>query len=55
MIVKPSTGIFAKIQESKRFNPFFKDYIGAIDGTHIPATVPGREVSSFRNRHGIQS
>ncbi|KAL6546493.1 hypothetical protein OROMI_022214 [Orobanche minor] len=32
-----------------------KDCIGAIDGTHIPATVKGREVSSYRNRHGIQS
>ncbi|KAL6560162.1 hypothetical protein OROHE_006400 [Orobanche hederae] len=55
MMVKPSTGIPAKIQESTRFNPFFKDCIGAIDGTHIPATVKGREVSSYRNRHGIQS
>ncbi|KAH6796718.1 hypothetical protein C2S52_021272 [Perilla frutescens var. hirtella] len=32
-----------------------KDCIGAIDGTHIPAMVPGQEVSSFRNRHGTQS
>ncbi|KAH6827270.1 nuclease [Perilla frutescens var. hirtella] len=55
MMVKPSTGIPAKIQESTRFMPFFKDCIGAIDGTHIPAMVPGREVSSFRNRHGMQS
>ncbi|KAH6829482.1 nuclease HARBI1-like protein [Perilla frutescens var. hirtella] len=38
MMVKPSIGIPAKIQESTRFNPFFKDCIGAIDGTHIPAT-----------------
>ncbi|KAH6770383.1 nuclease HARBI1-like protein [Perilla frutescens var. hirtella] len=43
MMVKPSTGIPAKIQESTRFNPFFKDCIGTIDGTHIPATVPDRE------------
>ena len=28
------------------------DCIGAIDGTHIPATVVGREVSRYRNRHG---
>ncbi|CAL9001084.1 unnamed protein product [Prunus brigantina] len=26
--------------------------IGAIDGTHIPAMVRGRDVSSYRNRHG---
>ncbi|KAH6835179.1 nuclease HARBI1-like protein [Perilla frutescens var. hirtella] len=55
MMVKPSTEIPAKIQESTRFMPFFKDCIGAIDGTHIPAMVPGREVSSFCNRHGMQS
>ncbi|KAH6779918.1 nuclease HARBI1-like protein [Perilla frutescens var. hirtella] len=55
MMVKPSTGILAKIQEITRFMPFFKDCIGAIDETHIPAMVPGREVSSFRNRHGMQS
>ncbi|KAH6799248.1 dessication-induced 1VOC superfamily protein [Perilla frutescens var. frutescens] len=29
--------------------------IGAIDGTHIPAMITGRKVSSFRNRHGMQS
>ncbi|KAH6825318.1 nuclease HARBI1-like protein [Perilla frutescens var. hirtella] len=51
MMVKPSTAIPAKIQESARFMPFFK----AIDGTHIPAMILGREVSSFRNRHGMQS
>ncbi|KAL3647082.1 hypothetical protein CASFOL_008050 [Castilleja foliolosa] len=28
------------------------DCIGAIDGTHIPAIVRGRDVSSYRNRHG---
>ncbi|KAH6805371.1 hypothetical protein C2S51_030202 [Perilla frutescens var. frutescens] len=55
MMVKPSTAILAKIQESTRFMPFFKDCIGAIDGTHIPTMVLGREVSSFRNRHGMQS
>ncbi|KAH6764108.1 hypothetical protein C2S51_015357 [Perilla frutescens var. frutescens] len=37
MMVKPSTAIPAKIQESTRFLPFFKDCIGAINGTHIPA------------------
>ncbi|KAH6761612.1 hypothetical protein C2S52_019045 [Perilla frutescens var. hirtella] len=55
MMVKTSTGIPAKIKESTRFMPFLKDCIGAIDGTHISAMVTGREVSSFRNRHGMQS
>lgn len=34
---------------------FSQDCIGAIDGTHIPAMVKGRDVSSYRNRHGTQS
>lgn len=29
--------------------------IGAIDGTHIPATVVGREGASYRNRKGTIS
>lgn len=31
---------------------FRQDCIGAIDGTHIPAIVRGRNVSNYRNRHG---
>ncbi|KAH6784406.1 hypothetical protein C2S52_009365 [Perilla frutescens var. hirtella] len=55
MMVKPSMSTPAKIQDCTRFMPFFKDCIRAIYGTHIPATITGREVSSFRNRHGMQS
>ncbi|XP_059633010.1 uncharacterized protein LOC132275789 [Cornus florida] len=29
-----------KIREFSRFYPYFKNYVGAIDGTHIPATLP---------------
>ncbi|XP_019096263.1 PREDICTED: uncharacterized protein LOC104779220 [Camelina sativa] len=32
-----------------------KNCVGAIDGTHIPATVVGREVASYRNRKGTIS
>ncbi|KAK2642954.1 hypothetical protein Ddye_024717 [Dipteronia dyeriana] len=31
---------------------FRKDYIGAIDSTHIPTTVMRHDNSSFRDRHG---
>ncbi|KAL8126422.1 hypothetical protein AgCh_013639 [Apium graveolens] len=31
------------------------DCVGAIDGTHIPAMIRGRDVSSYRNHHGINS
>jgi hypothetical protein len=40
--------------DPKRF-PYFKDCIGAIDGTHIPAVVSGSESSLFRNRKGYLS
>ncbi|XP_057803138.1 uncharacterized protein LOC131018433 [Salvia miltiorrhiza] len=55
MMVKPTGTILAKIRESTRFNPYFKDCIGAIDGTHIPAMIRGRDVSCYRNRHGVNS
>lgn len=54
-MVKPGSSTPEKIRESTRFFPYFKDCIGAIDGTHIPAMVPGRDTSSYRNRHGTIS
>lgn len=32
--------------------PYFKDCIGAIDGTHIPAFVPEAKCAPFRNHKG---
>eukprot|EP00256_Glycine_max_P039427 XP_006588268.1 protein ALP1-like [Glycine max] len=52
LMVRPDSTVPAKIRESTRFYPYFKDCIGAIDGTHIPASVKGRDVSSYRDRHG---
>ncbi|KAG5010085.1 hypothetical protein JHK87_018600 [Glycine soja] len=52
LMVRPGSTVPAKIRESTRFYPYFKDCIGAIDGTHIPASVKGRDVSSYRDRHG---
>ncbi|XP_050374808.1 uncharacterized protein LOC126792434 [Argentina anserina] len=54
-MIKPGFVVPSKIRGSTRFWPYFKDCIGAIDDTHIPVMVKGREVSSYRNRHGIQS
>ncbi|KAK6160432.1 hypothetical protein DH2020_003813 [Rehmannia glutinosa] len=54
-MVKPGVVVPSKIRESTRFYPYFKDGIGAIDGTHVPTIVYGRDVSSYRNRHGIIS
>ncbi|KAK1570322.1 hypothetical protein Q3G72_000153 [Acer saccharum] len=55
MMAKPGPTVPAKIRESTRFYPYFKDCIGAIDGTHIPALITGHDVSSYRDRHGIIS
>ncbi|XP_059623049.1 uncharacterized protein LOC132266213 [Cornus florida] len=41
-----------KIKDSSRFNPYFKHYVGAIDGTHIPATLPVATQLPFRGRKG---
>ncbi|XP_042443605.1 uncharacterized protein LOC122028781 [Zingiber officinale] len=51
MMVKPGSAVPEKIRESTRFYPYFKDCIEAIDGTHIPATVSGQDINSYRNRH----
>lgn len=41
-----------EILGNKRFYPHFKDCIGVIDGMHIPAHVPAKDQSRFRNRKG---
>ncbi|KMS96119.1 hypothetical protein BVRB_001900 isoform B [Beta vulgaris subsp. vulgaris] len=33
--------------------PFFKDCIGAIDGTHITVIVPKEDQMRYRGRKGI--
>ncbi|WZZ67157.1 hypothetical protein YC2023_078527 [Brassica napus] len=49
LMVKPGVTTAAKISESTRFYPYFKDCIGAIDGTHIFAMIPTSDVPSYRN------
>ncbi|KAM7513853.1 hypothetical protein LguiA_003436 [Lonicera macranthoides] len=41
-----------EILASNRFYPYFKDCIGVIDGMHIPAHVPAKDQSRFRNKRG---
>src|ERR1700677_3989670 len=41
-----------EIRESIDFWPFFRDCIGAIDGSHIPAFVPESMQVRFRDRKG---
>ncbi|MQL84577.1 hypothetical protein Taro_017077 [Colocasia esculenta] len=42
--------IHPHIAGNERFYPFFKNAIGAIDGTHIPANLPIEDHPRFRNR-----
>ncbi|CAN1147368.1 Protein ALP1-like [Linum perenne] len=44
-----------EIHCSKRLYPYFKDCIGVIDGMHIPANVPAKDQSRFRNKKGFLS
>ena len=38
---------------NRRFYPFFKDCIGAIDGTHIPLVVPTERLVQHMCRKGM--
>ncbi|XP_058209801.1 protein ALP1-like [Rhododendron vialii] len=40
---------------NQKYWPFFKNCIGAIDGTHIDAKVPAREQIPYRGRHKTTS
>lgn len=57
-IIKPKDpefrNVHPKLQEA-RFWPHFKDCIGAIDGSHIPVTVPLCEQPKYIGRHGYPS
>ncbi|GKA06427.1 putative nuclease HARBI1 [Tanacetum coccineum] len=52
--IKQPTGdiVQKEIQEKLRFYPFFKDCIGAIDGTHVRVRVPNRDTPIYRGRKG---
>ncbi|XP_026399632.1 putative nuclease HARBI1 [Papaver somniferum] len=44
-----------EIRDNPRFYPYFKNCVGAIDGTHIPAMVSEEEQPLYRNRKGFIS
>jgi len=55
-IIKPEDSDFTAIHPrlmSPRFYPFFKDCIGAIDGTHVPCVVPSHKVIQHMCRKGM--
>ncbi|KAJ0965322.1 hypothetical protein J5N97_026460 [Dioscorea zingiberensis] len=49
-IQPPSTITSPVIQDSRKFFPYFKDCVGAIDGTHIPITISLALQDPYRNR-----
>ncbi|XP_076882258.1 protein ANTAGONIST OF LIKE HETEROCHROMATIN PROTEIN 1-like [Bidens hawaiensis] len=52
-LIQPTGDTVQKqIQEKRRFYPFFKDCIGAIDGTHIRVKVPSKDAPRYRGRKG---
>lgn len=40
------------MKDNPKFFPFFKDALGAIDGTHIKATPAGEDRPRYRDRKG---
>ena len=44
-----------KIQHDTKLYPYFKNAIGAVDGSHIPAAPPARDAAAYRNRKGFVS
>ncbi|XP_043703598.1 uncharacterized protein LOC122653724 [Telopea speciosissima] len=56
LLKPPSTTTHKRITSNgSRFYPYFKDCVGAIDGSHIPAWVQVEQHRSFRDRHGCIS
>ncbi|XP_027082345.1 uncharacterized protein [Coffea arabica] len=56
-IIQPvdQTAVHPRIANSTNFYPWFKDAVGAMDGTHISACPPTGEQMAYTNRHGFQS
>ncbi|RWR94997.1 putative nuclease HARBI1 [Cinnamomum micranthum f. kanehirae] len=52
-VPEPETPTPAHIASNRIFYPFFKDYIGVIDGTYVPAWVPIKDHQRYRCRKGF--
>lgn len=44
------TQLHPRLVSDNRYGPYFKGFIGAIDGTHVPVTVAGKESEKYWNR-----
>jgi len=52
---KPTRPLDRRIAFDRKYYPYFKDCIGALDGTHIPAFVSAEDAPAYRNRKGSLS
>lgn len=52
-ITLPNSEIPDEITHNTKFYPYFKDCLGAIDGSLIPASVPASTTAAFRCRKGF--
>lgn len=59
VIIKPKDPSFSdvhpKIREDDKYWPYFKNCIGAIDGTHVPCIVSSKEQIKYIGRKGFTS
>lgn len=49
------TQVHPKLQSDKHYYPCFKGFVGAMDGTHVPVVVSGRDQQRYWNRKGTCS
>ncbi|XP_011624546.1 putative nuclease HARBI1 [Amborella trichopoda] len=53
LIQLPNTSTPEEIHKNSKYFPYFKDCIGVVDGTHIPAMLGVEDQPRFRNRNGL--
>jgi hypothetical protein len=54
-IIRPKNPTLSTVRQrlqQPRFDPYFNNAIGAIDGTHIKVVVPANKVVQYMGRHG---
>ncbi|CAH9063392.1 unnamed protein product [Cuscuta epithymum] len=54
-MIAPVDPTFGSVAPDERYLPHFKDCIGAIDGTHVPAVIFEEEENMWYNRKGFIS
>jgi len=56
LVVPDPNVVAAEIMNRHQRYPYFRDCIGALDGSHIPASISTEEqAAAFRNRKGFLS